>query len=352
MSDVHDDFLKDLQKQCLVDSQEYVDMMVEALAQLPGSFAPVLKSFAKGIHSLKGNMQVSGYLDFAGFLHAAESAILPIDEGLQNPQMKIEEGDERALEFFLSDLQSAVTRYIDQIKSSETDKPEYALAYRPCLTNLEQWWASVCNLPQPLTSVHLEGAHQLPEEIDTLEKETVPLAPGPIKVEIEKHSSAPTETEFSRKAQQVASKSLGKQEEVKEIVKDLYLLFRVGKSQYALDVNHVVEIVTRAPIVRLPVSRSDVRGLVNLRGETVPVLSLENVLGPLSKPQYLVICEKENISFSFEVEDAHEVMSIDSRTLMALPLENRKDSEAAVTQVAQIGERRILMFDLPRSKAA
>lgn len=53
-----------------------------------------------------------------------------------------------------------------------------------------------------------------------------------------------------------------------------YLTFFVAREEYAIDVLRVREVVGVAPVTRVPSTPRDVRGVVNLRGNVVPVVDL------------------------------------------------------------------------------
>ena len=54
----------------------------------------------------------------------------------------------------------------------------------------------------------------------------------------------------------------------------LFILFRLGKERYALDVGHVIEVIPRLPLRPQPGTPDFVAGLFNFRGTVVPVLDL------------------------------------------------------------------------------
>lgn len=58
-----------------------------------------------------------------------------------------------------------------------------------------------------------------------------------------------------------------------------YLTFFVAREQYAIDVLRVREVVGVTPITRVPSTPRQVRGIVNLRGNVVPVVDLGLRLG-------------------------------------------------------------------------
>ncbi|MDI6692603.1 MAG: chemotaxis protein CheW [Anaerosomatales bacterium] len=60
------------------------------------------------------------------------------------------------------------------------------------------------------------------------------------------------------------------------------LLFLVGDETYAVDVEHVREIVNGFTVTRIPCVPSHVLGVINVRGEIVSVVDLAAVLGSAS----------------------------------------------------------------------
>ena len=358
MSDsANDEFLKDLQKQCLQDTQEYLDTMLEALAQLPGPFASVLKTFSSCIHSLKGNVQVAGFAHLARFLHDSESIIQPIDANFQNKSFSLNEGDQRALEFFLSELQESIKRYVEQLSASLLDGPEFYDLYKAALVNLTEWWKSA---QQPVVSAPKEmGVTQAvvaePSKIMSSPQEVSPSAQSEVSPAEQSAQDAQSATSLAKKGstpEKAKGSREGSHSVERALVKDLYLVFNAGEQTYAMDVNFVVEIVNSAPLVRLPQKRPDIRGLVNLRGETVPVLNLEHVWGQARSAKYMVICERDNHTFAFEVDEAREVLLIPQGQLMPIAGDSRSETVGMISQVAQVGNRKLLMFELQKAIAA
>lgn len=54
----------------------------------------------------------------------------------------------------------------------------------------------------------------------------------------------------------------------------MVLLFKLDNARYALDVNHIVEIMPKVAIKPLPRVPSHIPGLINYRGKVVPVVDL------------------------------------------------------------------------------
>ena len=54
----------------------------------------------------------------------------------------------------------------------------------------------------------------------------------------------------------------------------LLLLFEIGNGRYALDVNQIIEIVPLVKLKKIPITPVYVSGLMNYRGEGIPVIDL------------------------------------------------------------------------------
>ena len=54
----------------------------------------------------------------------------------------------------------------------------------------------------------------------------------------------------------------------------LFIIFRLGQEQYALEAEHIIEVIPRLPLRPQPGAPDFVAGLLNFRGKVVPVLDL------------------------------------------------------------------------------
>ncbi|ACM61223.1 purine-binding chemotaxis protein CheW [Caldicellulosiruptor bescii] len=58
-----------------------------------------------------------------------------------------------------------------------------------------------------------------------------------------------------------------------------YLVFRLADEHYGLNVNNIENIEKLMPITRVPHTKQYVKGVINLRGEIVPVIDLREKIG-------------------------------------------------------------------------
>lgn len=90
------------------------------------------------------------------------------------------------------------------------------------------------------------------------------------------------------------------------------VIFRVGSEQYALPTASAREVINYEPPRRLPGSEAWVLGVINLRGEIIPVCDLTSALGlPTSgTPGKTIICDSGSGSVGLVVDEVIAVTSI------------------------------------------
>jgi len=61
--------------------------------------------------------------------------------------------------------------------------------------------------------------------------------------------------------------------------KSQFLTFHVGSDEYAIDILQVREVLGYTPVTRMPMAPPCIRGVMNLRGQVVPVIDLPAKFG-------------------------------------------------------------------------
>ena len=99
----------------------------------------------------------------------------------------------------------------------------------------------------------------------------------------------------------------------------LYLLCSHFNQDYAIPIGQIVEVVNRAKFTSLPKDRDDLLGLMNLRGDVVPIVNLSRTIqsDDIHKGQYVVICEIGDRKFGFPIEEARQVAELDARNFQS-----------------------------------
>jgi len=61
-----------------------------------------------------------------------------------------------------------------------------------------------------------------------------------------------------------------------DVAKNLYLAFIIEDEQYAVEVNSIKEIIGVVPITIVPQTEGYIKGIINLRGDIIPVIDMRN----------------------------------------------------------------------------
>ena len=58
-----------------------------------------------------------------------------------------------------------------------------------------------------------------------------------------------------------------------------YIVVKIGSEQYGIDISYIDNIVRMQKITRVPKAQRHFKGIINLRGEIVPVMSIRLKMG-------------------------------------------------------------------------
>ncbi len=61
--------------------------------------------------------------------------------------------------------------------------------------------------------------------------------------------------------------------------KKQYIVVKIGSEQYGIDISYIDNIVRMQKITRVPKAQDYFKGIINLRGEVVPVMSIRKRMG-------------------------------------------------------------------------
>ncbi len=102
-----------------------------------------------------------------------------------------------------------------------------------------------------------------------------------------------------------------------------YLSFCVGEQDFCLDISHVREIRSGAPVTPLPQAPAYIRGVINLRGTVLPIIDLARRLGMGALPDdpraVIVVVESETGPVGLLVKAVSDILSISQADMKAIP---------------------------------
>jgi len=130
--------------------------------------------------------------------------------------------------------------------------------------------------------------------------------------------------------------------------------FNIGKEMFVVDILMVQEIIRSAPITPVPNSPEFVEGVINLRGDIIPVVDLRKRLGlsvddTQMENDWVIILDIEGRITGFIVDHVTEVLKIDERTIEPAPELLVSGLESQYIQgVCDIGSNLVVLLDFSR----
>jgi len=128
--------------------------------------------------------------------------------------------------------------------------------------------------------------------------------------------------------------------------------FRLGREHYGIPVDKVKEIIRPMEACPIPGMAGPVEGVINLRGEIIPVLRIHLVLGSREtedeggKKQRVIILESGEGRFGIVVDEVRDVVKVEDDEIKDSPgVSSDHKCEEAILGISQIGDRMIICLD-------
>ena len=130
-----------------------------------------------------------------------------------------------------------------------------------------------------------------------------------------------------------------------------YIKIEMGDETFGIDISYVDNIVRMMPITRVPNVADYIHGVINLRGEIVPIMSLRAKMGlpevEPTKATRIIIIKMEQIGkLGLIVDCVKEVATMEESQIENLIHDSKDDSLHYVSAVGKVGDSIISLLDL------
>lgn len=133
---------------------------------------------------------------------------------------------------------------------------------------------------------------------------------------------------------------------------ELHVIFTVASSEYALPASLVKQLDSYQGATRVPGSAPHVAGIIQVRGQVVPVIELRRLFGHDSVEPTLdtrvIVTERNERKVGLIVDKSREVLRIDAAAVQAPPVIAEAGSHGLLSGVVQLGPRLIMLIDLAK----
>lgn len=127
------------------------------------------------------------------------------------------------------------------------------------------------------------------------------------------------------------------------------IIFKVQDGEYGFDVSTVNAIETLNNVVAVPNVEYHILGIINLRGEVLPIYSLRRKFGleeiPVNDQTKIIVTTSNGVTIAFKVDEVKEIIDCTVDKLSQFPSIARTSETDYVDMVANHNGRLILLLN-------
>lgn len=140
--------------------------------------------------------------------------------------------------------------------------------------------------------------------------------------------------------------------DVKEESMKQYIVVTIGGEFYGIDITYIDNIVRMSKITRVPKAPIHYKGVINLRGEVVPVMSIRVKMGLdediVSNATRIIILKREEQGYvGVLVDSVSEVVTLSEKEIDRNISSNEKKANF-INGIGKDGDRLISLFDIDK----
>ena len=129
------------------------------------------------------------------------------------------------------------------------------------------------------------------------------------------------------------------------------LTFVLNQQEFALDIAKIIQVVRMVAVTGSPKAHPAIKGMINVRGKVIPVVSLRRLFDMEERRQklndHLLIARSDKRMVALLVDMVREVLIVPTASLQP-PNELGAEIKRYVDSVAKFGDRLVLILDLPK----
>lgn len=131
-----------------------------------------------------------------------------------------------------------------------------------------------------------------------------------------------------------------------------FVVFKLGDEKYGVDILNVGTISEYLEITRVPDAPNYVEGMINLRGDIIPVINLKKRFNipvtELSDETRIIIYSIDGVDIGFLVDEASQVLRVDDENIEPTPSILRGSEREYISGVGKYEGQIIILLDLAK----
>lgn len=130
-----------------------------------------------------------------------------------------------------------------------------------------------------------------------------------------------------------------------------FIVIKLGDEQYGVNIQYIDNIVRMQHITRVPKVAPYLKGVINLRGEVIPVMSLRQKMGlepdEITKATRIIILKLEQHgTIGIMVDEVKEVVTLNNQEIEKVSYDNKEERNTFLSGIGKENGNLISLLDL------
>lgn len=130
-----------------------------------------------------------------------------------------------------------------------------------------------------------------------------------------------------------------------------FIVVKIGEEQYGINIKYIDNIVRMEHITRVPQVPPYLKGVINLRGEVIPVMSLRLKMGlpedvETKASRIIIIKMEQHGNIGLMVDEVKEVVNLEEEQIEKASYGSRENSESFILGIGKYEGGLISLLDL------
>ena len=139
--------------------------------------------------------------------------------------------------------------------------------------------------------------------------------------------------------------------ETKEKETKQYIVVQIGSERYGIDIGYIDNIVRMQKITRVPKAQTYFKGIINLRGEIVPVMSIRRKMGLeddvfTNSTRIIILKLEEKGAIGVIVDEVCEVVTLSVEEIDKSTIKSNTVKDNFINGIGKNGEQLISLFEI------
>jgi purine-binding chemotaxis protein CheW len=126
-------------------------------------------------------------------------------------------------------------------------------------------------------------------------------------------------------------------------------IFFIGEEKFGFDIMDVNIIEKVIPVEQVANSPKNVKGIIRLRGDVIPVYSLRKKFGlqdlVTNEETRFIITDSNGILMAYEVDKMHEISQLTPEQMYELPSVLKSNDTTYIKSITNLEDRLVLLLD-------